>query len=88
MNKKIAVVLLSCGLFGFMGFQVNANKKIFDTTYTFEYAEVKMPSGEAKCGEVESWNDYKDSDMVQVWFKDGSSYYTHGSNVVFVHKKG
>lgn len=74
--KKIGVVLLSAICLVGCG-----NQQFFDTTYYYDYAEIKLPSGELIKGVVESWKDYSDGDSVQVVI-DGVSYYTHISNVV------
>ncbi len=62
------------------------NFQLFDTNYSFEYAEIKMPSGEVIKGDIDSWRDYEDSDVVQVKIK-GTVYLTHYNNVVLVHKE-
>ena len=63
------------------------NRTVFDTRYTFNYAVVSLFDGTTVEGEVKSWKDYDDSDMVQVIFSDGTVYYTHGSNVILIYKK-
>lgn len=69
------VTLSSCG-----------NKQFIDTTYTFKYAEIKMPSGEVVKGKVSSWKDYEDGDTLQVVI-NGETYLTHISNVVLTTKE-
>ena len=81
--KRIAVVILiiSFCLLCFAG----CNKQILDFNYKFDYAIVNC-FGEIVEGPIKSWNDYDDSDMVQVIFENGDVYYTHGSNVIFINK--
>lgn len=68
----ICLSLVACG-----------NQQLFDTTFTFESAQVKMPDGSVVEGKVSSWKDYDDSDAVQLVI-DGKTYYTHLSNVVLI----
>lgn len=59
------------------------NAQIIDTTYKFDYAYVSLDNGLWIEGEVQSWADYSDSDMVQVKI-NGMTYYTHASNVILL----
>lgn len=68
----VAMVLLAgCG-----------NKTFWDTTYTFNYAQVKLPDGTVKTGLVKEWSDYSDSDQLQIKFNDGTTYLVHASQAV------
>lgn len=81
--KKIIVIFLA--LMVVTTFFVGCNVQVFDTTYKFDEAIVKLPDGKIIRGQVESWKDYDDgSDFIQVLFTDGSTYYTHASNVVLI----
>ena len=77
----IAIIVVLCLIV--VGTGKVFNYSIFDTTWKFDRAYVYLPDGH-KVGEVASWMDYQDSDMVQVKFQDGSVYYTHGSNIVLI----
>lgn len=79
--KGNVVKKLGLGIFGLLCLVGCGNQQIFDTTYRYDYAEIKLPSGEVVSGKVDSWKDYSDSDSVQVVI-DGVSYYTHIVNVV------
>lgn len=79
----IAVVFAVIFLFLAFGLPATTNKKIFDFTYSFERAQIHMPDGSVVEGFVDSWNDYKDSDCVQIEI-DGKIYLTHYSNVVLI----
>lgn len=61
------------------------NRAIFDMTYKFDRAVIMLPNepGGYVCGNVESWQDYENSDVVQVKV-DGKVYLTHYSNVVLI----
>ena len=67
----IAFLLIGCGF----------NKQIVDLDYRFNYAIIFLPDGEKIEGKVTSWNDYEQSDMVQVKI-GGITYLTHSSNVI------
>ncbi len=70
------VLLAGCG-----------NKTFFDTTYTFNYAQVKLPDGTVKTGKVKEWRDYEDGDQLQIKFEDGTTHVAHSSQVVLsVHE--
>lgn len=60
------------------------NYNVIDTHYKFNYAYVTVCGNYNVNGEVESWTDYEDSDMVQVTI-DGVTYYTHASNVTLIY---
>lgn len=62
--------------------------KLFDTTWSFDTARIKMPDGTALEVRVKNWRDYDNSDMVQVEAADGAVYLTHSVNVVLVKKGG
>ena len=71
----IALVLICCTSCG--------NKNFFDTTWTFEEVYVKLPNGEVIHGKLKSWDEYDNSDMIQVEV-NGKVYLTHTTNVVLV----
>ena len=68
----LALTLVGCG-----------NRTIFDTTYSFERAIIYLPNGETIEGKCSAWDDYSDSDMVQVTI-EGKTYLTHSTNVVLI----
>ena len=59
------------------------NQSWFDTTYSFERVQIAMPDGSVIEGKVQSWQDYEDSDVVQVKV-GGKVYLTHYMNVVLI----
>lgn len=59
------------------------NRDMWDTTYTFNQAQIKLPDGSVVSGQVDRWKDYVDSDMIQVTI-DGKTYLTFISNVVMI----
>lgn len=76
MKKLVVTVLLE------MFVLTGCNKQVIDMNYTFNYAQIE---GIGKI-EIKAWNDYGDSDMVQVISKDGTTYLTHSSNVILTNK--
>ena len=59
------------------------NKQIIDLNYKFDKAYIVLGE-EVKEVTIKSWNDYENSDMVQVITTDGDVYLTHSTNVILV----
>ncbi len=78
--KKLLIVLLVL-IMAFLLIGCGSNKQIFDLDYHFNYAIIFLPNGEKIEGKVSTWNDYEQSDMIQVKI-DGVTYLTHSSNVI------
>ena len=57
------------------------NKQIFDTKYKFTNAYIKV-GDEWVDVEIEKWNDYEDSDQLQIILKDGTIIYTTSINCI------
>lgn len=79
MKRLIAIVLLILMIFAI----TSCNKQIIDVTYSFERAVISLPNGEVIEGKVQSWNDYENSDQIQIKI-DGKTYLVHSSNVVLI----
>ena len=77
-TKIIGVALLISLSLGSIG----CNKQIIDLDYNYNYALIDGV-GEVK---VKSWNDYENSDMIQVTDVDGVVYLTHSSRVILMKK--
>ena len=58
------------------------NMTIIDTHWTFDKAEINLPSGPITV-DVVSWHDFDNSDMIQLETKH-RVYLTHSANVVFI----
>ena len=58
------------------------NKQIFDFDYKFEKVHILS---EGKCYAISQWNDYENSDMIQVKLDDGSVLLLHSTSAVLVH---
>lgn len=79
--KKILTVCVSA-LAGVM-LMAGCNKQVVDLTYSYSWAQLKMPDGTIAEGKLNSWDDY-DGDQLQVKI-DGVTYLVHSSNVVLRH---
>lgn len=79
----IAILLLFALLMPL--FLSGCNMQVVDLKYNFNYAQISMPDGSCVEGEVQSWVDYEDSDVVQLKI-DGVTYLTHYTNVVLMNK--
>ena len=73
MKKKAILGVILTGVL-----LTGCNKQVIDTHWTFKYADIEGIG----TIEISSWNDYDQSDMVQITAKDGTTYLTHSSNVV------
>lgn len=78
-NRIIAASAAFILCFAFTG----CNKQVFDTTYNFSNAIIKLPDDKIVTGEVQSWKDYEDGDQIQVKIDD-VTYLVHSSNVVLI----
>ena len=79
MKKKFVALLLAAILLVVCA--GCGNRPMIDTVWLFDEAMVRMPDGTVVSGQVESWRDFEDSDMLQVKI-DGKVYLTHSTNVV------
>lgn len=77
--RKWAIFMLLVGGLGL--FTACGNKQLFDTTYTFNYAMVKLPDGSVKKGKVETWDDYE-GEQLQIKFTDGTTVLVNSTNAV------
>lgn len=78
MKKKSAFIVLIalCILAG-------CNRQMIDTTWKYEQVIIRLPDGTLISGQVQSWNDYKDGDQIQVSV-DGKTYLIHSSQVALI----
>lgn len=79
MKKIIVISLLIVTMLALFS---GCNRQVFDTTYSYERAIIRLPNGEVVDGEVSSWRDY-DGESIQIVI-DGVTYYTQASNVVLI----
>lgn len=81
MFRKLAAIILVLTLSFICLSGCGSNKQIFDYEHHFNYAIIFLQNGDKIEGEVTSWNNYKDSGMIQVKI-DGVTYLTHSSNII------
>ena len=79
--KKILTVCVSA-LAGVM-LMTGCNKQVVNLTYSYPWAQLKMPDGTIVEGKLNSWDDYE-GDQLQVKI-DGVTYLVHSSNVILRH---
>lgn len=60
------------------------NKQIWDMTFSFEQAIIRLPDDSVVKGKVASWKDFEDGDQVQIKMDNGHTYLTHISNVCLI----
>lgn len=75
-------VILLLSVFAIIFLLTSCNKQIIDLNYDFHYAII---DGIGKI-EITTWNDYAQSDMIQITDKNGTVYLTHSSNVILTNK--
>ena len=73
-------IILLCIVIIFILGSCGYNKQLIDLNYKFDKAYIEG-IGEI---EIKNWNDYENSDMIQVIANDGSVYLTHSSNVILI----
>lgn len=75
--------LLVLGALLFFGLTLSAcgNRTWIDTTYTFNYAQFSLPSGEVIEGRLTKWKDY-DGEQIQLVMEDGNTYLVSSMNAV------
>lgn len=86
MKKIVCLVLILALALALTACQVGNRQVGWDTTQTFTYAILDLGNGELIEGTVESWRDFKDSDVVQ-FTMNGITYLTHYSKVILTTEK-
>ena len=84
---KIKIIVISLATILIIGagvFTACGNKNVFDFTYSYNYAYIKLQNGEVIEGSVSSWTDYEDGDQLQITI-DGVTYLVHASNCTLVY---
>ena len=69
------MMLISCLVFCSCG-----NYQVFDTAYTYSWAQIRLPDGTIVEGKVNNWTDYE-GDQLQIKI-DGTTYLVHAANAV------
>lgn len=84
MKKKIITVILLLLAVALI-FTACGNKQVFDTTYTFNYAIIRLQDNKVVEGKVQSWKDFEDGDQLQIKI-DGITYLVHSINCTLMNK--
>lgn len=86
-NIKVSAVSLGIGAILFFSAFVGGcgNRAVFDTTYTFNRAIVKLADGTIVDGKVQNWTDFEDGDQLQVKI-NGNTYLVHSSNITLIQE--
>ena len=71
-NRIICVVACMMMLVGCLGLCSCGNYRVFDTTFTYSWAQIKLPDGTIVQGKVDNWTDYE-GDQLQITI-DGTTY--------------
>lgn len=58
-NRIICVVACMMMLVGCIGLCSCGNYRVFDTTFTYSWAQIKLPDGTIVQGKVDNWTDYE-----------------------------
>lgn len=87
MKNKILFICLILVVVLIITLCVGCNMQIIDTKWSFDYAYIDLGNGDIVEGNIDSWKDWDDSDMIQVTLKNGKTYFTHSTNVVLIKYK-
>ena len=79
----LAVILCALACLCLTGCQIGNRQIGLDTKQRFDEAIIFTPEYEVVSGDIESWRDFSESDVVQVTI-DGITYLTHYSNVILI----
>lgn len=79
-NRIICVVAYLMMLVGCMVLCSCGNYKMLDTTFTYSWAQIKLPDGTIIEGKVDNWTDYE-GDQLQITI-DGTTYLVHAANAI------
>lgn len=64
----------------------DGNEQVFDTNWRYDWAILQLGNGELIEGQITSWKDFSESDMIQ-FTMNGITYLTHSSNVILCTSK-
>lgn len=84
MKKKIILVSLLLFVISLV-FTGCGNRQMFDTTFTFNYAVIRLQDNSIVEGKVQSWRDFQDGDQLQIKI-DGITYLVHSINCTLMSR--
>ena len=76
---SLIVVMLFCSVV-----LVGCNKQVFDYNYKFNYIHLYETD---ECYKIKSWQDYDDSDQIQVTLEDGAIILVHSTDCALLYLK-
>ncbi len=62
------------------------NKQIVDIKWEFRQAWIRWPDGTSSKLRIKKWNDYEQSDMIQIIDTNDTVYLTHSCNIMLISK--
>jgi hypothetical protein len=82
----IAILLFILMVFGIFNKYILGNKQFIDTKQSFNTAYVSFPDGSNQIIKIKAWNDYRQSDSIQIIDMNGKPYYTHLNRVILTNE--
>lgn len=85
----VALLLFLACLVGWGNYKnnIHGNKQFIDMKTRFNTAYILGDDGKFEKCRISAWNDYADSDSVQVVLEDGTPIYTHLRNVKLTNER-
>jgi len=83
----VSLFVLAIVTFGIFNKYVFGNKQFIDLKQNFNVAYVMGDNNKFEKVRIKSWNDYENSDSVQLILEDGTAIYTHLMNVKLTKEK-
>ena len=62
------------------------NKMLIDTHYEFNKAIIAHPDNTYETVNIKSWDDYENSDQIQLMLEDGTVYLVHSTNCTLIYE--
>lgn len=84
MKKKVIIISLLLFVISLV-FTGCGNKQMFDTTFVFNYAIIRLQDNSIIEGKVQSWRDFEDGDQLQIKI-DGITYLVHSINCTLISR--
>jgi hypothetical protein len=82
----IVIAVLWLVGFGVWNEYISGNKQFVDFNQKFNTAYVCFPDNHSEKIKIKKWNDYKNSDSIQIIDENGKPYYTHLKNVLLTEE--